>query len=496
MKNRSTFLIAFVCLLLFSSCERFFPKSEKAKPDSTAISTRLGKLEFVRGRPTEKTERKLDNEREYQKGMEVYIWAEPVLHSLTYKELLERYVSVQDSIPRMVVFENRSTHDHLSIPPDFESAYGWYLVDLARTGPLVVDVPPGVLGGMVSLWQDEIIHFRPNERERGKASYVILPKDYKDDPPDNFFPVPSSANYIFIFSRTLISRRSNELAFADDRQVMTVLPISLAGLGYANPVIRARLPEKKPDPPLDHTCFTRLSAAINDGIIRIESIEKLEQLQDLGIELGKRFLPDPYQKAVLKEAAELGDAMIRTAAFGRRAVATRTGQRIVLFVEPGQKADTLEVIDQSTHILSRMARNSRYVFYAHPGSVSLVNFRDRNNQPLEGQKIYRMRLSDHLPRKNAWSVAVYENLVSSLVNARNEQGSLKNSSPLLRNPDGTLDLFFGPSTSIEGGQNRINTMPGRPFLVMFQLYAEPEVFSNNLWRPNEVVEVAKEISMK
>ena len=61
--------------------------------------------------------------------------------------------------------------------------------------------------------------------------------------------------------------------------------------------------------------WARLSAFINNNPVEERDRFIMAMLKPLGIEKGKPFKPDARQRAILEEAARIGDAMARTMLF-------------------------------------------------------------------------------------------------------------------------------------------------------------------------------------
>jgi hypothetical protein len=53
---------------------------------------------------------------------------------------------------------------------------------------------------------------------------------------------------------------------------------------------------------------------------------------------------------------------------------------------------------------------------------------------------------------------------------------------LATNADGSIDLFFGPTSPAGKESNRIKTLPGRGWWVWFRFYAPTEAFFDKTWQ--------------
>ena len=68
-------------------------------------------------------------------------------------------------------------------------------------------------------------------------------------------------------------------------------------------------------PPAGLAYWERLSAFINNNPVQDRDLFFMGMLKPLGIEKGKPFKPDARQRAILEEAARIGDAMGRVMLF-------------------------------------------------------------------------------------------------------------------------------------------------------------------------------------
>ena len=58
------------------------------------------------------------------------------------------------------------------------------------------------------------------------------------------------------------------------------------------------------------------------------------------------------------------------------------------------------------------------------------------------------------------------------------------------NPDGTVDLYFGPTKpAAAADSNWIQTVKDRAFLVALRLYGSGTEFYDQTWKPDDVVKV-------
>ena len=118
------------------------------------IETHLGTLNFERGYPTEETTRKVFDEMDYQRAVQAYLWAYPVVS----------FESIRIGVKRDLGLDYNDSPSPTTRRPKSVLAYGerqhglcLTLIDLGKHGPLVVDVPPGALVGLIDdYWQRSV----------------------------------------------------------------------------------------------------------------------------------------------------------------------------------------------------------------------------------------------------------------------------------------------------------------------------------------------------
>jgi hypothetical protein len=60
------------------------------------------------------------------------------------------------------------------------------------------------------------------------------------------------------------------------------------------------------------------------------------------------------------------------------------------------------------------------------------------------------------------------------------------SDSLLVNPDGSVDVYFGPAAPAGKEKNWVQTVPGKGWNTILRLYGPLEPWFDKTWRPGEV----------
>ena len=119
------------------------------------------------------------------------------------------------------------------------------------------------------------------------------------------------------------------------------------------------------------------------------------------------------------------------------------------------------------------------------GTSYLTSFRDSDGAFLDGKKSYRLHIPAKIPAKRFWAVTVYDPATRSLLENEgpNTVGSM--SDPKV-NPDGSVDVYFGPQAPKGKEKNWGGTVPGKGWFVVFRFYGPLEGYIEKTWVLNDI----------
>jgi hypothetical protein len=126
------------------------------------IDTRIGKLSFTHGftngYPTKETVENLYDERDFQRACQAYLWGLPIVAFAQWQEQSRAVFGAGD-----LDFMSSKGYEEVSgiLTANVTTPYIGSFPDLAKTGPLVIDVPAGAVAGMVDdFWQRPVTDLR------------------------------------------------------------------------------------------------------------------------------------------------------------------------------------------------------------------------------------------------------------------------------------------------------------------------------------------------
>src|SRR5512134_477958 len=159
-----------------------------------AVDTSLGTLRFFDGLPDADTVRKVYDNLDLMRGVDVFLNTMSAASALANIEGLK---SVGCDMFSAVTHENRVDAKTLLLTPNTQTATLWAFLNL-KDGPIVVEVPPGVLGLADDLWMRYIIDLGLAGPDKGKGGkYLFLPPGYDGPVPEGYFAARSRTYHVW-----------------------------------------------------------------------------------------------------------------------------------------------------------------------------------------------------------------------------------------------------------------------------------------------------------
>jgi hypothetical protein len=132
-------------------------------------------------------------------------------------------------------------------------------------------------------------------------------------------------------------------------------------------------------------------------------------------------------------------------------------------------------------IFSSVERLGAATFY-------FVSAKDAAGAWLNGGEDYKLTVPADVPAKQFWSVLVHDVETAAWFTDLpiNKEGVASFTEGLEKNPDGSVDVYFGPKAPNGKEANWLPTVPGKRFFLIFRFYGPEPSFFNKSWKLNDV----------
>lgn len=462
------------------------------------VKTRDGDLEFKGSYPSRETTARLRETLVFNRAVEAYLVQ---MHGVSWYRVWKGIRDAGAKAPNQVVlWEDLMDGATLLLTGNTETVYGLCAVDLKRDGPVVIEAPANLLGGLSDLWQLEIAGIGPTGMDKGKGGkFLILPPDHDGAVPDGYMAAKSKT-YSVVFGVRGFQTAGGTAPAVALMKTTRIYPLSQAASPPANVFFNGSRQEVDTIFSDSGQYFADLAWMIErEPADRIPSHERF-QLAAIGIEKGKPFAPDGARKALLDEAARLGAAIARANSFDSNDPARLVyPDRAWEWAFIGGSADW----DSQGYVNTDRRASFAYIAigmspamvekHVGTGSQYLWTPRDGSGAFLDGGKRYRLHIPANIPVKNFWSVVAYDADSRSILRSGQPFPSVSSYTAPAANADGSVDIEFGPQAPPGGAspnKNWIQTIPGRGWFMLFRFYGPLDAFFDKSWRPDDIVEIS------
>jgi hypothetical protein len=435
-----------------------------------------------------------------RRAIEAAIWGMPAVN---YGLMLQEMLTKTGGKVNQVIYWGRPLDwRNQTLTPNPDTLYFMAFLNTKDVGPIVIDVPPAGGDGslnanIVNVWQMALEDAGLLGADKGKGvKLLMLPPGYSDEIPDGYVALQPGT----FGSYALI--RSNLASHSDADVAKSV--------AYGKRVQIYPLSQASSPPP---TQFTDVADVLFDSTIRYDesffvSLNRIvqsepwfdrdrvmiDQLRSLGIEKDKPFAPTSETKQAL--TAGIREAQMELAA--------RYDAGLPPFFEgthwtyPGPldviKAQGEGFSDPNSYPVDSRGLAYHYAYIGikrlGQGQFYLLNIKDTDGESYDGAKTYRLTVPPNAPVEQYWSVTAYDRQTHALIKNVDRASRASNATEVQKNPDGSVDIYFGPKSPAGKESNWVPTDPARKFELMFRLYAPTEALFEKKWVLPDVEKIA------
>jgi hypothetical protein len=489
-------LVGVLAVVTQAQAQKAPPKySAKVPPyiqTPSTVQTRIGPLKFMDGAPDQTTVQKVYDQLDFARGVEAFLAGMPAASVYAACEGAD-----QAGIKRnqgLGITEDLMDARSLFLTPNSTTVYVFMCVDL-KNGPMVVQVPPNVLGPVDDAYFRYVTDFGFIGPDQGKGGkYLFVPPGYNGSlPSDGYFITKTPTNSNLIFYRAFVQGGDIAAAVRNVKANANVYPLSAAANPPAPVFVNTSGKQFNTIHANTFKFYEELNAVVQNEPADFVAAETVGLFAAIGIKKGKPFAPDARMKAILTDAVAVGNATARAILFASRDARTKfypDRQWITAFVGGSYLfADGAErMLDARTMFHYYATGITPAMAAAKPGTGSAYAgaFRDAKGRYLEGGKTYKITLPAPIPAKQFWSFTVYDNQTRSMLETDQKLAGIDSTEKGIKaNADGSVTVWFGPKAPAGQEGNWVQTWPGKGWNALLRLYGPLEPWFDKTWKPGD-----------
>lgn len=463
------------------------------------VSTIIGKLTFKGGFPTQKTIEKVYDQIDVQRVAQAYIDFMPAVSLEAFMQAAGKDHGLDKEGDIGIYTEpGEGKSELIGLTYNTESIYAFANIDLKKDGPTVVEVPSGILGAINNArqrWITDVGKPGPDQGKGGK--YLILPPGYegKVDKKGYFvFESPTYKNWAMVRGYPKDTGTGQD-ALDFYKKYFKVYPLK-SGPRKDAKYESLSFKGGNTTHPNDSSYFVLLNNVVQYEPTSAFTPYELGLLDSIGIRKGKPFAPDARMKKMFAEGVKLGHAMARVISYNPRlegALVYKDRKYETPFIGGHYDfiIDGARLLDAQTvfHYLAIVISPAMTKKLIGKGSKYLLGSRDADNDFLMGDNTYKLNLPKNIPAKNFWSVTLYDPDTRSLLQNGQKKPSVSLYDKPDVNPDGSIDVWFGPKAPKGKEKNWVKTIPGKGWFTLLRFYGPLEPYFEKTWKPSDIEKV-------
>jgi hypothetical protein len=433
----------------------------------------------------------------HSRAFETVMWSVPLMN---YTAMRNGYKKGAGVGYNDVVYHSKVQTWELEIPTGNNTTPYVIAYWTVKDGPVVVEIPGStedvsLFGVMMDSWQRPVAEVGPAGADGGRGGkYLILPPNYQGDLPVGYLVAHQKTYEGYFLLRPVIADTSASNLKKAEQFVKQIKIYPLAKAENPPETIHVDGYRKRVHAIMDFDAsyFENLHEILQQEYIEEKDLAILGLAESIGIRKGGAFKPDDTAKKIFDSAAKEAHQYLIKLFFDERGpefyndrkwftlnfygtVETEFGYTHPTYVDLDTRAALYYGIFSSVERLGA-------------GTFYFVDAKDAGGAWLDGGEDYKLTVPADVPAKQFWSVIVHDVETAAWFTDLpiNKEGVASFTEGLEKNPDGSVDIYFGPKAPEGKEKNWLPTVPGKKFFLIFRFYGPTPPLFDKSWKLNDV----------
>ncbi len=456
------------------------------------INSRIGELNMEDGVPTVETSELIYDNLDFNHGVTSFLSG---IQIASMEAMRKGILTFGPANKTVLLFEELMDSKALFLTPNTTSVYMMMWLEMSDE-PYVLETPADVLGIIDDHWFKYVADFgRLGDDKNQGGKFLIVPPGYEGEIPDGYIVKNTNTYGNWVIWRGFQKNGSPKPAIDLTKRVFKAYPLSQKDNPPAVKFVNVSGKFLNTIHNMDVTIYDEINAVVQTEPAYGQDPEILGYLASIGIEKGKEFKPDARMKKILTEAAEVASVTART-------LISRPRDETFLLFPKNSKVWTNPFVGGSYKFevdgITILDGRAAFHFYATgitpamakkiigKGSKYAVAYLDKEMNPLDGNKTYKVHVPPNVPAKDFWSFTLYDNQTRAMLQTDQRFPGLdQNKKGLKANKDGSVDIYFGPKPPEGLENNWIQTIPNRGWNMLFRVYGPLDPWFDKIWYPGD-----------
>jgi hypothetical protein len=425
----------------------------------------------------------------YHRAIDAVVWAMPLLNFKGYRDGLAAVGVGYNDISYNSKVQNSKFQT--ATPNDTTPYVCFYWT--VKNGPIVVEIPQsgdgvGIFGTLMDAWQRPLDDVGAKGKDSGLGGkYVMTPPGYDGTIPTGVNVYEQRTYNGFAVLRPIMAGGATPENLAKATKFakrIKVYPLAKIDNPPRTKYVDVYDKNVEMTPVLDGNVYAELDEIIQEETIEEQNLAMMGLLRRIGIQKGVSFEPDAKTQTIYAAAApEALQYMIEQ--YHRYLNPWMYEGKKWSVLSPPGVISTAFSYEFPNHYDYHARGALYYAIITSVKTYGIATFyldlaETPDGQWLDGGKTYKLNVPPNVPAQNFWSVVAYDLETAAWIREMPKVGIDSNRKDLMKNRDGSVDIYFGPTAPKGKEANWIPTAKGRRFFLLFRFYGpKPGVFDGS-----------------